>query len=115
MKTSLHAKDYQMPHSHYKMSYKGLEMIPYKHLCYLNGDSLALTQTEYSILQTLMESCGQAVSSKVISERVWNDAVYISRNDSIAVHVRHLREKLHDTLKPFDYIQTVWGIGYVLE
>lgn len=114
MKTSLSTGNYLMPHCQHKISYKDLEMYPYKHLCYLKGKPLVLTQTEYSILQTLMENCGQAVSTKEISDRVWNDTVYISRNDSIAVHVRHLREKLNDTLKPFDYVKTVWGVGYVL-
>ena len=106
---------FQMPHHQYELTYKGLDMFPYKHSCYLNGKRLALTQTEFSILQALMENCGHIVSSKEISDRVWNDIVYISRNDAIAIHVRHLREKLHDTVKPFHYVKTVWGVGYVLE
>lgn len=96
------------------MIYKKLELLPKKHECYLNGELLALTQTEFSILQVLMENCGHTVSTKELSGHVWDDAVYISRNDSIAVHICHLREKMQDTLKPFCYIKTVWGVGYAI-
>ena len=76
---------------------------------------LSLTQIEFSLLQTLLENRGRTVSARELSERVWDDAVYISRSDALAVHVRHLREKLHDTAKPFAYIQTSWGKGYRVE
>ena len=98
----------------YRMTYKKLELLPHKHECYLNGERLALTQTEFSILQTLMENCGRVVNAKELSDRVWGDAVYVSRNGSIAVHIRHLREKMQDTQKPFCYVKTVWGVGYAL-
>lgn len=98
----------------YKMIYKKLELLPNKHECYLNGERLALTQTEFSILQVLMENCGHAVSTKELADHVWDDAVYICRNDSVAVHIRHIRQKMQDTLKPFCYIKTVWGVGYAI-
>ena len=98
-----------------KLSYKGLEMFPYDRACLLNGHSLELTKTEFSILQVLMENPGHAVSVRELSDRIWNDAVYISRKDAVAVHVRHLREKMDDTLKPLHYVKTVWGVGYMLE
>jgi two-component system response regulator VanR len=62
-----------------------------------------------------MENSGHVVSTKELSDRVWNDAVCFSRNDSVAVHICHLREKMQDTLKPFCYVKTVWGVGYALE
>lgn len=99
----------------YRIAYKGLELFPFKRVCYLNGNRLALTRTEFSILLVLMENSGHVVSTKELSDRVWNDAVCFSRNDSVAVHICHLREKMQDTLKPFCYIKTVWGVGYALE
>lgn len=98
----------------HRMVYKGLEMFPNKHLCSLNGNRLALTQTELLILQTLMENCGRVVNVKELTDHVWGDAVYVSRNGSIAVHIRHLREKMQDTQKPFCYVKNVWGVGYIL-
>ena len=90
-------------------------MFPYHRACLLNGHSLELTKTEFSILQVLMENPGHAVSVRELSDRIWNDTVYISRKDAVAVHVRHLREKMDDTLKPLHYVKTVWGVGYMLE
>ena len=86
---------------------KKLKLLPNKHECYLNGERLALTQKEFSILQVLMENRGHTVSTKELSGRVWDDAVYIIRNDSVAVHIRYLREKMQNTLKPFFYVKTV--------
>ena len=80
----------------------------------MNGKSLALTQTEFSILQSLIENCGRVVSALELTDHVWGDAVYVSRNGSIAVHVRHLREKMQDTQNPFSYVKNVWGVGYIL-
>ena len=104
-----------LPYGQGKLSYKGLEMFPYHRACLLDGHSLDLTKTEFSILQVLMENPGHAVSVRELSDRIWNDAVYISRKDAVAVHVRHLREKMDDTLKPLNYVKTVWGVGYMLE
>ncbi len=98
-----------------KLSYKGLEMFPYHRACLLNGQSLNLTKTEFSILQVLMENLGHTVSVREMSDRIWNDAVYINRKDSVAIHIHHLREKMDDTLKPLNYVKTVWGVGYMLE
>ena len=102
----------QTPPFHREIRYRDLRMDPYRRVCTLEGERLALTPTEFSILQALLERRGSAVSLREIAERVWDDAVYISRGDSIAVHVRHLREKLKDTAKPFRYVKTVWGVGY---
>lgn len=103
------------PYPRETICYKGLEMQPYRHTCYLDGRRLALTQIEFAVLQVLLENRGRTVGAREIAERVWDDAVYISRSDALAVHVRHLREKLHDTAKPFSYIQTAWGKGYRME
>ena len=100
------------PPYHPEIRYRELKMDPYKRVCSLGGKRLSLTPTEFSILQALLESLGTPVSLRELAERVWDDAVYISRGDSIAVHIRHLRQKLNDTAKPFRYVKTVWGVGY---
>lgn len=92
--------------------YKGLVMQPYRRLCTLDGRRLALTQIEFAVLQQLLENRGRTVGAREMAERVWDDAFYISRSDALAVHIRHLREKLGDTKKPFAYILTDWGKGY---
>ena len=115
MDVILPAQSAGVPPLRWAITYKGLELRPYQHSCYLDGERLSLTQIEFSLLQTLLENRGRTVSARELSERVWDDAVYISRSDALAVHVRHLREKLHDTAKPFGYIQTAWGKGYRVE
>lgn len=100
---------------HEAISYKGLEMLPYRHLCFLDGRRLALTQIEFAVLQVLLENRGRTVGAREMAARVWDDAFYISRSDALAVHIRHLREKLGDTKKPFSYILTDWGKGYRVE
>ena len=105
---------YTVPQYREELTYKDLEMDPYKRVCRLNGERVALTPTEFSILQVLLENRGRAVSAQELAELVWNDAFYISRSDSLAVHIRHLREKLDDTLKPFSYVKTAWGVGYAI-
>ena len=104
----------QLPNHMKSISCRDLELFPYEHSCYLKGEILNLTQTEFSILQTLMENCGRVVNAKELADHVWGDAFYVSRNGSIAVHVRHLREKMQDTQKPFCYVKNVWGEGYIL-
>ncbi len=94
------------------LRYKELKMDPYLRVCTLGGERLTLTPTEFALLLALLESRGRTLSLRELAERVWDDAVYISRGDAIAVHVRHLREKLRDTAKPFDYVKTIWGVGY---
>lgn len=105
---------FAMPFSGGWICYKELELDPYRRVCLLEGKRIFLTPTEFSILQVLLERRGSAVSAEELSAHVWDDAVYISRSDSLAVHVRHLREKLNDTRKPFAYIKTVWGVGYAI-
>lgn len=105
----------QLPNHAKSISCRDLELFPYEHSCYLKGEILNLTQTEFFILHILMKNCGCVVSARDMSNQIWKDAVYISRSDTIAVHIRHLREKMEDSLKPFTYIKNVWGIGYIIE
>lgn len=80
----------------------------------LDGELVSLTPTEYEILKLLMENANQVFSPKEIYTRVWKDAPFGSEN-TVAVHIRHLREKIEiDPANP-RYIKVVWGQGYKLE
>ncbi|MCD7802684.1 MAG: response regulator transcription factor [Clostridiales bacterium] len=80
----------------------------------LDGDAVELTSTQYNILRVLMQHPGQVLSSAQIYEAVWKDPLLGSEN-VVAVHIRHLREKLEiDPAHP-RYLKVVWGMGYKLE
>lgn len=77
----------------------------------LDGEPVPLTKTEYDILKFLMEHPGEAFSPAKIYQRVWQSTGYGSEN-TVAVHIRHLREKLeYDPANP-RYLKAVWGRGY---
>lgn len=80
----------------------------------VDGEAVSLTPLEYNILKLLMSHPGQVFSTSQIYENVWNDPAYGSEN-TVAVHIRHLREKLE--IDPTDprYIKVVWGLGYKME
>ena len=91
---------------------KGIELDVEKRKVFLNEQELYLTPIEFSILKLLMERQDQVVSSEQIFREVWGEKYYVNSNNTIMVHIRHLREKLQDTGEKCKYIQTVWGIGY---
>ena len=81
---------------------------------YLAGQEVHLTPIEYNILLLLMKNPGRVFSTSQIYELVWNDPSLGSEN-TVAVHIRHLREKLEiDPANP-RYIKVVWGLGYKME
>lgn len=78
------------------------------------GEKVSLTPIEYSILKLLLENKNRVFSSREIYARVWNDAALGAEN-TVAVHIRHLREKLEiDPTNP-RMLKVVWGHGYKLE
>ena len=80
----------------------------------VDGEPVALTPLEYNILKLLLSHPGQVFSSAQIYEQVWNDPAYGSEN-TVAVHIRHLREKIEiDPANP-RYLKVVWGLGYKME
>ena len=80
----------------------------------LDGEEVSLTPTEYEILKLLMRHPGRVYSPKDISREVWNGESRASEN-TVAVHIRHLREKIEiDPAKP-RYLKVVWGQGYKME
>lgn len=93
------------------LSYSGLELNIKTRECSLNGNQLNLTPSEYDILRLLLEHKGEVVSSEQLFKTIWHDEYY-NKNNTISVHVRHLREKLGDKAENPKYIKTVWGVGY---
>lgn len=77
----------------------------------LDGDKVALTRTEYDILKLLMENPGKVFSPTQIYTQVWKDNPYGAEN-TVAVHIRHLREKIEYNPAEPRYLKAVWGRGY---
>ncbi len=80
----------------------------------VDGTAVNLTPIEFGILELLMQNPGKVFSSADIYRRVWNEEAYGSEA-TIAVHIRHLREKIEITPKEPRYIKVVWGLGYKME
>lgn len=93
----------------------GLVMNIKTHECLLNEKPLILTPTEFSILRILLQRKGTVVSSEELFHEIWQDEYYSKSNNTITVHIRHLREKLNDSLENPKYIRTIWGVGYRIE
>lgn len=85
------------------------------HECTLNEKPLSLTPTEFSILKILCQQKGNVVSSEELFRKIWGDEYYSKNNNTITVHIRHLREKMGDSFESPKYIKTVWGVGYKIE
>ena len=80
----------------------------------LDGDPVNLTPIEYDILHFLMKNPGRVYSSKALYEPVWHESA-LGSEGVVAVHIRHLREKLEITPSDPRYLKVVWGRGYKLE
>ena len=81
---------------------------------FVDGEKVALTPTEYNILKFLVEHPGAVYSPKEIYREVWHDAAFEAEN-TVAVHVRHLREKIEINPSEPRYLKVVWGRGYKME
>lgn len=93
----------------------GLVLNRKTHECTLNEKPLSLTPTEFEILAILCEKKGSVVSSEELFHQIWKDEYYSKNNNTITVHIRHLREKMQDSFEKPKYIKTVWGCGYIIE
>ncbi|MFQ9922773.1 MAG: VanR-ABDEGLN family response regulator transcription factor [Beduini sp.] len=95
--------------------HSGLVLNIKTHECILNEKPLSLTPTEFSILSILCQQKGNVVSSEELFHRIWGDEYFSKNNNTITVHIRHLREKMGDSFENPKYIKTVWGCGYKIE
>ena len=75
---------------------------------------IKLTATEYNILKFLLKNKGKVYSISEIYENVWNEDSFAAEN-IIAVHIRHIREKIEINPKEPKYLKVIWGIGYKIE
>ena len=81
---------------------------------YVNGEEVKLTPMEFKILALLMENTGRVFPIEEIYERVWDEPFYNSEN-TVAVHIRRIREKIEINPKEPRYLKGVWGVGYKIE
>lgn len=80
----------------------------------VDGEPVKMTATEYKILELLMLNAGRVFSAEDIYRRVWNEDAYSVEN-TVMVHIRHIREKIEIDPKNPRYLKVVWGIGYKIE
>lgn len=80
----------------------------------VDGIEVKLTPTEYNILKFLTENKGKVFSIEEIYKNVWNGEFYAAEN-VIAVHIRHIREKIEINPKEPQYLKVLWGVGYKVE
>ncbi|GFI45960.1 alkaline phosphatase synthesis transcriptional regulatory protein PhoP [Lachnospiraceae bacterium] len=97
------------------ISHGGLILNSLTHECTLDEKPLNLTPTEFTILYVLCQKKGQVISAEDLFHAVWGEEYFSKSNNTITVHIRHLREKMNDSFEDPKYIKTVWGCGYKIE
>lgn len=80
----------------------------------VDGELIKLTPIEYNILLLLVKNAGKVFSINQIYESIWNEEA-IGADNTVAVHIRHIREKIEINPKEPRYLKVVWGIGYKIE
>ena len=80
----------------------------------VDGEEVKLTPIEYNILLLLMQNKGKVYSISQIYEEIWNEEA-IGADNTVAVHIRHIREKIEINPKEPRYLKVVWGVGYKIE
>ena len=80
----------------------------------VDGEPVKLTPIEYNILKLLMRNQGRVFSIGQIYESIWNEKA-IGADNTVAVHIRHIREKIEINPKEPRYLKVVWGVGYKIE
>ncbi|MCI9379770.1 MAG: response regulator transcription factor [Dorea sp.] len=93
----------------------GLELDKKQRLIVVEGEEVHLTATEYKILELLMEHPGQIFPAEQIYEIVWKEQADYAVENTVMVHIRHIREKVEINPKKPRYVKVVWGIGYKME
>lgn len=97
------------------IDFAGLVLKKTSHECIFNERSLTLTPIEFQILWLLCENKGKVISSEELFRQVWKEEYYKNSNNTVMVHIRHLREKMSGPTGKSDFIKTVWGVGYKVE
>ena len=97
------------------IDFGGLFLNRQSHECTYNEVPLTLTPIEFDILWLLCENRGKVISSEELFQKVWKEECYKNSNNTVMVHIRHLREKMNGPTGKSDFIKTVWGVGYKVE
>ena len=97
------------------IDFAGLVMNRDTHECTYNEKELVLTPIEFDILWLLCSNRGRVISSEQLFEQIWKEKYFKNSNNTVMVHIRHLREKMGDGTRKSDFIKTVWGVGYKIE
>ena len=97
------------------IDFAGLVLNRSTHECTYNERELTLTPIEFDTLWILCENRGQVISSEQLFEQVWKEKYYKNSNNTVMVHIRHLREKMSGPTGKTEFIKTVWGVGYKVE
>lgn len=92
----------------------GLELDKQTKSVTADGEKRTLTATEYKILELLMSNAGRVFSAEEIYSRVWREDAFSVEN-TVMVHIRHIREKIEINPKEPRYLKVVWGVGYKIE
>ncbi len=97
-----------------KLRIGGLELDKDARQITLDGEPVKFTPAEYKITELLMENAGRTFSAEDIYSRIWNEDSYAVEN-TVMVHIRHIREKIEINPSEPRYLKVVWGIGYKME
>ena len=93
---------------------RGLELNIFSKELKLNGENIKITPIEFKILKLLLSNKGRVFSIDEIYEKVWNEESFNVEN-TVAVHIRRIREKIEINPKEPRYLKVVWGVGYKIE
>ena len=80
----------------------------------VDGETVKMTPIEYNILLLLAKNPGKVFSIEQIYQNIWNEEA-IGADNTVAVHIRHIREKIEINPKEPRYLKVVWGVGYKIE
>jgi two-component system response regulator VanR len=97
------------------IDFGGLVLNRTSHECIYNEKQITLTPIEFDILWLLCENRGKVISSEELFKQVWKEDYFKNSNNTVMVHIRHLREKMGGPTGKCDFIKTVWGVGYKVE
>ena len=112
--TQLNPNSNQVQAAKNEINIRGLSINKDNHKVVVYGEEIKLTPIEFDILYLLASNPGRVFSTDEIFEKVWNEKVY-EANNTVMVHIRRIREKMHEKPKNPKFIKTIWGVGYKIE
>lgn len=92
--------------------YNNLELNRTTYECLVNEKHISLTPLEFKILWELVANAGKVIPTEALFERAWGESYYEKDNNTVMVHIRHIRSKIDGLSASQKYIKTIWGVGY---